>query len=286
MSNESVVLVTGATGNVGRHVVSQLLREGIRVRALARNPASADLPREVEVVRGDLATPESLDAVVNGVDAAFLLWRLPTADTARAVIERLAKHARRIVFLSSSAIRDDVDKQTDVVAKVHADVEYSIENSAQEWTFLRPDGFATNALWWWGAQIRQGDVVRWPYGGAAVAPIHERDIATVAVRALRDGGHQGKKYVLSGPESLTLADQVKTIGVAIGRPLRFEEITPEAARLQLLAVMPQEIVDVLLNVLPRLTAGPAPITAVVKEVTGAPARTFSEWASDHAADFR
>jgi uncharacterized protein YbjT (DUF2867 family) len=286
MSNKSFVLVTGATGNVGRHVVLQLLREGARVRALTRNPTSAGLPREVEVVRGDLSTPETLDAVVMGADAVFLLWSLPTTDTALAVVERLAEHTRRIVFLSSSAIREDIDKQTDVVAKVHADVEHSIENSAREWTFLRPDGFATNALWWWGAQIRRGDVVRWPYGGAAMAPIHEEDIAAVAVRALLEEGHQRRKYLLSGPESLTLFEQVKIIGGAIGRPLRFEEIPPDAARQQLLAVMPQEIVDVLLDVLPRLTMGPAPITTVVSDISGAPARTFREWASDHAADFR
>jgi uncharacterized protein YbjT (DUF2867 family) len=286
MSNDRVILVTAATGNVGRQVVSQLLTSGARVRALTRNPKSAGLPREVDVVRADLAGPETVDAAVKGAGAVFLLWRLPTTDTAPAVVERLAKHTRRIVFLSSSAIRDDIEEQTNVVAKVHADIEHSIERSAREWTFLRPDGFATNALWWWGKQIRRGDVVRWPYGAAAMAPIHERDIAAVAVRALQEEGHDGKKYVLSGPESLTLVEQVQIIAEAIGRPLRFEEIAPDAARQQLLAVMPQEIVDVLLDVLAGLTAGPAPITTVVREITGSPARAFREWASDHAADFR
>jgi uncharacterized protein YbjT (DUF2867 family) len=286
MRNENIVLVTGATGNVGRHLVSQLLREGARVRALTRNPKTAGLPQEVEVVRGDLATPETLDDAVKGVDAVFLLWRLPTADTAPAVVQHLAKHIRRIVFLSSSAIRDDVEKQPSVVARVHADIERSIENSAREWTFLRPDGFATNALWWWGPQIRRGDVVRWPYGAAAMTPIHEQDIAAVAVRALLDEGHHGKKYLLSGPESLTSSKQVEIIGAAISRPLRFEEIPAETARHALLAVMPREIVEVLLAVLPRLTVGPAPITNLVGQITGTQARTFREWASDHAADFR
>ena len=280
------VLVTGATGNVGRQVVSQLLRRGTHVRALTRNPQSAGLPHEVDVVRGDLAVPETVDAVLKGAEAAFLLWGLPTTDTAPAVVQRLAKHMRRIVFLSSSAIRDDVEEQTNVVAKVHADIEQSIETRAREWTFLRPDGFASNALWWWGPQIRRGDVVRWPYGAAAMAPIHEEDIATVTVRALREEGHCGKKYLLSGPESLTLVEQVQIIAEAIGRPLRFEEIAPEAARQQLLAVLPPEIVDVLLDVLAGLTAGPAPITTAVREITGAPAHRFREWASDHAGDFR
>jgi uncharacterized protein YbjT (DUF2867 family) len=121
MSDEANrVLATGATGNVGRQVVSQLLRRGTHVRALTRDPQSAGLPHEVDVVRGDLAIPETLDAVVKGAEAAFLLWRLPTSDTAGAVVQRLAKHTRRIVFLSSSAIRDDVEEQTNVVAKAHA----------------------------------------------------------------------------------------------------------------------------------------------------------------------
>jgi len=286
MRSEKIVLVTGATGNVGRNVVGQLRREGARVRALVRNPQSAGLPREVEVLRGDLSLPASLDSAVKGIDTAFLLWRLPTADTASEVVKRLADHARCVVFLSSSAIRDDVEQQTGIVAKVHADIEHFIEDSAREWTFLRPDGFATNALWWWGEQIRRSDVVRWPYGAAAIAPIHEKDIAAVAVRALRDNGHQGKRYLLSGPESLTLAEQVKIIGAAVGRPLRFEDISPEAARPKMHAVMPEEIVDVLLSVLARLTAVPAPLTTVVKEITGAKPHTFREWVVDHAADFR
>ena len=287
MSNEAnAILVTGATGNVGRQVVSQLLRRGTHVRALSRNPRSAGLPHEVDVVRGDLAFPETLDAVAEGAEAAFLLWRLPTTDTAPAVVQRLAKHTRRIVFLSSSAIRDDVEEQTNVVARVHADIEQSIETSAREWTFVRPDGFESNALWWWGEQIRRGDVVRWPYSAAAMAPSHEEDITAVAVRALREEGHRGKKYLLSGPESLTLVEQVQIIAEAIGRPLRFEEIAAEAARQQLLAVLPPEIVDVLLDVLAGLTAGPAPITTAVREITGAPAHSFREWASDHAGDFR
>ena len=231
MSNEkNIVLVTGATGNVGRQVVSQLLRRGARVRALTRNPGAARLPEEVEVVRGDLSVPEALGTFLAGTDAVFLVWSLPTIEAVPAVVNRVAKHVRRIVFLSSSAIRDDVEQQTDVVGKVHADIERPIETSELEWTFLRPDGFATNALWWWGPQIRRGDVVRWPYGAAATAPIHERDIAAVAVRALMEDGHAGARHVLTGPESLTQVEQVQTIAEAIGRRLRFEEISREEAR--------------------------------------------------------
>jgi uncharacterized protein YbjT (DUF2867 family) len=118
-----------------------------------------------------------------------------------------------------------------------------------------------------------------------MAPIHEKDIAGVAVRALLDQAYRRKRHILTGPESLTLVQQVKVIGSAIGRPLHFVEVSPEVARPEMLELMPRDIVDVLLEVLPRLTAGPASVTNTVREITGA-THTFREWASDHAADFR
>jgi uncharacterized protein YbjT (DUF2867 family) len=280
-------LVTGATGNVGRHVVSGLLGRGARVRALSRNPDSAGLPHGVEVVRGDPSVPASLDGCFDGTEAVFLLLRSPTAaEAAPLFMDAVAKQARRIVFLSSSAVRDDVEEQPDFIGKMHADVEHLIERSGLVWTFLRPGAFATNALGWWAPQIRAGEVVRWPYGAAATAPIHERDIADVAVRALTEEGHGRARYVLTGPESLTQAEQVRTIAEAIGRPLRFEEISPEAAREEMLALMPPSIVGMLLDIWAKLADEPAPVAATVAEITGAPARTFREWAIDHAEDFR
>src|SRR5205823_3384990 len=154
---------------------------GARVRALTRNPDSTGLPHEVDVVRGDLSVRDTLDGCLDGVEAVFLVWRSPTAEAAPAFLEAVAKHARRIVFLSSAAVRDGVERQTEPIGKLHADMEHLIEQSGLEWTFLRPGGFATNAVWWWSPQIRAGDVVSWPYGAAAWAPIHERDIAAVAV---------------------------------------------------------------------------------------------------------
>jgi uncharacterized protein YbjT (DUF2867 family) len=95
------VLVTGATGRVGRVVIDQLLAAGVRVRALTHRPAAAGtLPADVEVVTGDLTVPSSLDEGLRGVGAVFLVWTIPPA-TAPAVIERLAADARRVVFLSS-----------------------------------------------------------------------------------------------------------------------------------------------------------------------------------------
>lgn len=285
-AGQDLIFVTGATGNVGRQVVLQLVDAGYRVRALSRNPDAAGLPREVVVVRGDLSDPSTLDANLAGIDAFFLVWRLPTPDAAPALVERVAHRARRMVFLSSIAVRDDAENETNHLARFHRDVENAIERSGLEWTFLRPGWFATNSLMWWAPQIRSGDTVRWPYAAAELAPIHERDIAAVAVRALTEAGHNRRKYVLTGPESLTFVEQVRTIGEAIGRALHYDEISPEAAREQLLSYMPPVIVDVLLKAWAGTVYQPSAITETVAEVTGNRARSFREWASDHASDFR
>jgi uncharacterized protein YbjT (DUF2867 family) len=237
-------------------------------------------------VGGDLSLPNTLDGRLDGVDAVFLLWNLMTADAAPGIVDTIAKHARRIVFLSSSAVRDGIDQQGGPIARLHDDIERLIERSGLEWTFLRPGGFAANARWWWAPQIRIGDVVRWPYRAATWAPIHERDIAAVAVSALSHDGHAGKKYVLTGPQLLTQADQVRTIGEAIGRPLRFEEMSPETARPQLLDLLPPAIVDVLLDAFAGMATEPAPVAGTVAEVAGAPPRTFRGWVIDNAGDFR
>jgi uncharacterized protein YbjT (DUF2867 family) len=286
------ILVTGATGNVGRQVVSQLLATSARVRAMARNPESAGLPRQVEVVRGDLTLPAALDRCLDGVDAVFLVWQAPGATVAPA-LERIARHAQRIVFLSNLTVSDGIEEQANPVTTLHARIERLIEASEVSWTFLRPGAFATNARIWWAPQVRAGDVVRWPCAGAVTSPIHESDIAAVAVRALCHGGHAGAKYILTGPHSLSQRDQVRILGDAIGRPLRFEEISPEAARREMAHIMPLSIVDMLLDAWQNVEyAGsamigkPAPITSTVAEITGVPARSFYDWAVDHATEFQ
>jgi uncharacterized protein YbjT (DUF2867 family) len=275
-------LIIGATGNVGRHVVGELARTGTKVRALTRDPASAALPREAEVVRGDLTDPASLDVALEGIDAVFLMWPVFATERAPAVIDAVARHARRVVYLSSMGA---ATAQTDSINAMHGTMERLIEESGLEWTFLRAGGFATNTLQW-APQIRAEGVVRWPYAAAARSLIHERDIAAVAVRALA-GGHAGAGYALTGPEVVTQAEQVRLIGEAIGRPVRFAETTPDEARRQLIAGgWPDAVADGALNAWARLEREPEPVTSTVEEVTGAPARTFAQWARDHAEDFR
>jgi uncharacterized protein YbjT (DUF2867 family) len=137
-----------------------------------------------------------------------------------------------------------------------------------------------------GPQIRIGNVVRWPHAAAPTAPIDERDIAAVAVRALCEDRHAGAEYVLTGPQSLSQVEQVYTIGSVIGRSLRIEEISPDEARRELLALMPAVVVNMLLDAWAAAIGQPAFVTSTVAELTGAPARTFLDWATDHAAEFR
>jgi uncharacterized protein YbjT (DUF2867 family) len=280
------VLVTGATGQIGRQVVSQLRGTGCRIRAMSRNPLCANLPADVEIVRGDLSAPNTLDACLNGIDSVFLVWSAPLAP-AEPVLERIAAHARQIVLLTSPhRTPHPFFQQPNGLRVIHAGLEQLIEASGLRWTFVRPGPFAINCRNWWAPQLRNGDVVRWFYGDAATAPVHESDVAAVAVGALCDQGHDGREHVLTGPASLTQREQVQIIGDAVGRPLRFEELSRESAREQMLAMMfPPPAADMLLDAYAAAVGEPALVTSTVLEVTGAPARSFHDWAIDHAGDF-
>jgi uncharacterized protein YbjT (DUF2867 family) len=280
------VLVTGATGRVGRLVVKELLAAGVPVRALTRRPSAAELPAAVEVFAGDLAAPESLDAALQSVGAVFLLWTAPPATTG-AVVERLAAHTRRVVFLSSPhQTPHPFFQQPNPMAALHAGIERSIATAGLESTMIRPGMFASNVTFWWADAIRNAGVVRWPYGAAETAPIDERDIAAVAARALYQDGHAGGDYVLTGPESLSQAEQVSIIAETIGRPIRFEELTPDEFRRETEGRWPPPVVNMLLNAWGAAIGQPAFVTSAVADIVGTPARTFRQWATDHAAAFQ
>src|SRR5258705_4804277 len=242
------VLVTGATGHIGSGVVSQLSTTGCGVRAIPRNPRSASFPADVAVVGGDLTAPDTLDACLDGIDTVFLVWIAPLAAAAPA-LERIAAHARRVVLLTSPhRTPHPFFQQPNGLRAIHAGVEQLIESSGLRWTFLRPGPFAINCRNWWAPQLQIGDLGRWFYADAATALVHERDIAAVAVRALCDAGHDGREYVLTGAASLTQREQVQIIGEAIGRLLRFEELSRESAREQMIAMtFPPPVADMLLN---------------------------------------
>ncbi|POX39797.1 nucleoside-diphosphate sugar epimerase [Streptomyces sp. Ru72] len=278
------ILVVGATGNVGRHVVVQLRAAGAAVRALAREPELAELPEGVKVAGGDLTQPDTLEGALAGSDTVFLIWPFLTTEGAPAVLEAIARHARRIVYLSSSGVKEDAERQTGPINQLHADMERLIERSGVGWTFLRSNTIASNARGW-AEQIRTTHVVRGP-DIAATAVIHERDVAAVAVHALTDDRHAGMAYVLTGPQVLSRAEQVHAIGEAIGHATRFEKVAIEAARQRMLADgRPPALVEALLA-----SAATRPesnlITTTVEEITGVPARTFRSWAEEHAYSFR
>ena len=284
-SSMNPILVTGATGRVGRLVVSELLAAGVPVRALTRRPSASELPAAVDVVAGDFAAPESLDAALQGVSVVFLLWTAPPG-TLGAVIERLAACTRRVVLLSSPhQTPHPFFQQPNASAALHAGIEQAIAGAGLAATMIRPGMFASNAQFWWAASVRNGGSVRWPYAAAETAPIDERDIAAVAARALLEDRHEGGDYVVTGPESLSQAQQIDIIADAIGRPIQFEELSPDEFRRETEGRWPPAVVNMLLNAWGAAIGQPAFVTSTVAEVVGTPARTFRQWAVDHADAF-
>jgi uncharacterized protein YbjT (DUF2867 family) len=271
-------LVTAATAPVGRSLAEQLVAAGHGVRALTRDPDGADLPPGVEAVGGDLSDPESLKAALQDVTGVFLLAVVPGFAPAFLAAAKEAG-VRRIVFQSTGAIADGADPQPNEIAAFHADIEQAIRESGLEWTFLRLEVASADALQWAydvPAQLKAGDVVRGPYAEAAGSPIHPADFAAVAAAALTDDPHAGQVYRLTGPESVTHREQVRLIGAAAGRPLRFEELDPVVARR---TISPYAPADVLFESWEHHLTSPAPVTDTVERVTGRRPRTVAEWAA-------
>jgi uncharacterized protein YbjT (DUF2867 family) len=280
----SRVLITGATGRIGRAVVDELLAAGVPVRALVRRSEAGGLPANVEPVTGDLTVPESIDAALRGVGAVFLLWTAPPS-TAEEVVTRLATHAPRVVFLSSPhQTPHPFFQQPNPMAALHADIERLIAAADIESTIVRPGMLASNVLFWWASAIRGDGVVRWPYGAAETAPVDDRDVAAVIARTLCREGHVGGDYVLTGPESLSQVEQLSIIGDVLGRRTTFEELSPEEFRSETEATWPRPVVDMLLDAWGATMGRPAFVTTTVSDVLGS-TRSFREWVTDHAAAF-
>jgi uncharacterized protein YbjT (DUF2867 family) len=276
-----MIVVTGGTGRVGGQVVAQLIERDLPVRVVSRRPARS--PDGTAAARADLADPASLEPHLLGADALFLLWPFTSAELTAALAPKLAeiaaRHVGRVVYLSAQPAGERP-------GSFWALTEQAIEDAGVPWTFLRPTGFASNTLMW-ADQIRSGDVVRWPFGAAARALIDERDIAAVAVRALTEGGHAGSRYVLSGPAVLTQAEQLAAIGRALGRDLTWEELPKANAQRALAAAWGDPgFAASALDTWERFVTHPETVSSAVRDVTGAPARSFADWAATNADAFR
>ncbi|QKW32702.1 NAD(P)H-binding protein [Actinomadura sp. NAK00032] len=282
------ILVTGATGNLGRELTGRLRERGARVLSLTRRPAGAH--SVAGAVAGDLTDRAAMRAALDGVDAVFLIWPLLDSAPARGLVAELAAAAPRVVYLSSTALDDRAVRQSDPILQVHADMETLLHNAGLRPVVLRSDTLASNARGW-VPQVRAGDVVSGP-DVARTAVVDERDVADAAAAVLL-AGHAPSEHdladdgpcLLTGPEVLSRAEQVERLGAALGRRLRFAAVTAGTARSRMLADgRPAPLVEALIAASERRPASDL-TTDHVERLTGHPARSFLEWALDHAAEF-
>jgi uncharacterized protein YbjT (DUF2867 family) len=276
-----MILVTGATGNVGSEVVAALAGRGQSVRAVVRDPASADVPAGVDVVQGDLELPESLTPALKGARGVFLLGGWGDMPQLLRRIEQA--QIERVVLLTSRCVIGG--RADNPVARIWLDSEAAVRESGVPWTFLRPSGYQSNALRWL-PQLRQGDVVYAPWPHVAIAAIDAADIAAVAATVLTEPGHEGRAYALSGPEQLTPGDQIGTLASVLGRPLRYEPLGDEQARAEMSADTPAPFVDAFFRFYSQGEFDDSPVLETVQQITGNPPRRFEQWAHAHANAFQ
>lgn len=281
-----MLVVTGATGNVGRSLVRILATGGTRVTATSRGISDADVPQDVEHVRADLADSESLRPVFDGAEALFLqnggagahlLSPRDILDVAK------AGGVGRVVLLSSQGVA------TRPGSASHGDVARSIEDAVREsgldWTILRPGGFDSNA-YAWAESVRAERTVAAPFADIGLPTVDPDDIAEVAATALREDGHAGRIHELTGPALNTPRQRAEAIADALGEPVRFVEQTRDEARAQMLRFMPEQVVETTLAILGEPTAAEQRVSPDIERLLGRAPRTFADWARRHVAAFR
>ncbi len=281
-----MILVTGATGTVGRQLVNELVTAGADVRALSRTPERAGLPSGVEVVAGDLGRPETLPSALQGIERVFLLSGGPEGPEHDANLIAAGEQAgvRHVVTLSVLGAGHGAD---DPITRWHLAGERAVTASGMAWTILRPGAFMSNALMW-APSIKDQGVVYAPFAQAKTGAVDPADIAAVAARALTGAGQGGKTYPLTGPELLSAADQVEIPGAALGRPLQVVDVPPERAKAAMVdSDMPAELADAVIASMAQAGTDHAmAVLPTVEQVTGHPARSFAEWATAHLEAFR
>ncbi|MET7275721.1 NAD(P)H-binding protein [Streptomyces flaveolus] len=278
-----MILVTGATGTVGRELVRRLPRD-LAVRVMARDPSRLETAPGMEVVAGDYTDPASLDHALRGVRRAFVLTnRVGGDDDARFLRAARSAGVRHVVKVSAAAVADG--GADDLITRWQRTAERLLMESGMGWTVLRPRSFMSNTLSW-ASSIASEGVVRALHGTSVNACVDPRDIADAAVCALTEDGHEGRIHTLTGPQPISAVEQTAELSRVLGRPLRFEELPPDRARACLRERYPAELVEALLAAAERQLAGAkAGVDDTVLRLTGRPARTFRTWAEDHREAF-
>lgn len=274
-----MIVVTGATGNVGQALVRALAAAGEEVTAVARRaPATPTLmPDGVRFWAADLAEPDSIKPVVDGADALFLLV---AGEDPRGLLEAArAGGVRRVVLLSS------LGADTRPQAYGHArSFEEAVRASGLEWVILQPGGYASNAFAW-AESIRTKREASAPFGEVALPVVDPADVGEVAAAVLT-AKIVIQTYKLTGPTLVTPRDQVGALAEALGEPVRFAELSRAEARAQMLRFMPEPVVDGTLGILGEPTPAEQQVSPDVERILGRPPRTFAEWAARYVAAFR
>lgn len=281
-----MIVVTGATGNVGRPLVLAVAEAGHQVTSVSRGPAPLDLPSGVGHVRADLAAPETLRPALRGAEALFLhdggaggrgLDPRAILDAARGT------GVRRVVLLSSQGVVTRPESPSH--GGVMRAIEEAVRQSGLAWTILRPGGFASNA-YAWTESVRAERTVAAPFGDVGIPVIDPADIAEVAAVALGKDEHEGHVYELNGPAAITPRQQAEAIGAALGEPVRFAELTREEAHIRMAAFMPEPVVETTLAVLGEPNAAELRLSPDVERILGRAPRSFAEWAYRNVEAFR
>ncbi|OBF59951.1 nucleoside-diphosphate sugar epimerase [Mycobacterium sp. 852002-50816_SCH5313054-b] len=270
------IVVTGATGNVGRPLVAELVAAGARVRAVTRTPGGAGFPAEVEVV-GSAA-----DALA-GASAVFLNSRALGEQLADTVTQCGRSGVTKLVALSAINADDDFSRQPSRFrGDRNKEVEQLAVDSGLAWVSLRPSVFATNFAGMWGAQLRAGDVVGGPYAAASSAPIVESDISAVAARALLTDDLVGQRIPMTGPQAFSNSELAGVIGEVLGRPLQYFEVPAEMVRQRFIGLgFGAEFADAYIAMQAETLDNPALVTHEVEKILGRPATPFAQWVSEH-----
>jgi uncharacterized protein YbjT (DUF2867 family) len=284
------ILVTGATGTIGRILVEKLAAAGAPARALVRSREKGEGIEKLglEVVIGDLGKPETLNPALEGIEKVFLLSAPdPRQAELQSNMVQAAKAAgvRHIVKLSAIGVGGELDAIS--LGRLHRQTEEEIERSGINYTHLRPNGFMQNAFMF-AATIKSQGAFYAPLGDARVSYVDARDVAAVALHTLTEDGHEGKAYEVTGPEALSYDDMAREFSAVLGREVKYVDVPVEAARGAMLGMgMQAWLVDALVELFSVYRSGQAArVTETVREVTGRAPLTFAQFARDYAQAFK